>query len=181
MNAFIGIYSRHRLHELGLCPPLEVNVACVRRRRRLNSKGWHALPFPGVLNSDLAQAVERSGTAFLGCKTQWSCMLATPEAVSKHNKTHKTRNVHTLNVGVQGIEPAENYTQKIIITDSVSIYYGVRCAQALLKAVAKHSSPYILISLDIVLAFGISGQPLHSAAQRDILCTSFHCLYALTL
>ncbi|MDD3535049.1 MAG: hypothetical protein PHC50_02760 [Candidatus Cloacimonetes bacterium] len=34
-------------------------------------------------------------------------------------------------IGVQGIEPAEIYTQKVIITDCVSIYYGVRCAHAL--------------------------------------------------
>jgi len=62
-------------------------------------------------------------------------------------------------IGVQCLEPAEIYTQQVIITDSVSIYYGVRCAHALLKAGAKPSSPYIPISLDIVLGFGISGKP----------------------
>jgi len=39
------------------------------------------------------------------------------------------------------LEPAEIYTQQLIITDCVSIYYGVRFAHALLKAGAKHCAP----------------------------------------
>jgi len=38
----------------------------------------------------------------------------------------------------------------------------VRCAHALLKAGFGALRPYILVSLDIVLGFGISGQPLCS-------------------
>jgi len=60
------------------------------------------------------------------------------EVVQKYANSITTRNVHTWNVGIQGIEPAGNYTRQQIITDWVSIYYGVRCAHALLKTGAKH-------------------------------------------
>ena len=53
------------------------------------------------------------------------------EDVQKQANHTTTRNVHTRNVGVQSIEPAEIYTQQVIIMDSVSIYDGVRCAHAL--------------------------------------------------
>ncbi|MFA7543352.1 MAG: hypothetical protein WCY84_03160, partial [Candidatus Cloacimonadaceae bacterium] len=56
------------------------------------------------------------------------------------------------------IEPAEIFTQQVIITDSVSIYPGVHCAHALLNAGAKHSCPYISNETDIVRGFGIYRQ-----------------------
>jgi len=55
----------------------------------------------------------------------------------------------------------------------------VRCAHALLKAGFGALRPYILVLLDIVLGFGISGQPLRAAAKHDTLCSSFQCFYVL--
>ncbi|MFA7543494.1 MAG: hypothetical protein WCY84_03885, partial [Candidatus Cloacimonadaceae bacterium] len=58
-------------------------------------------------------------------------------------------------------------------------HYGLninllRCAlrARFIKSGRKTLRPYILVSLDIVLGFGISGQLLRSAAKHGILCSS---------
>ncbi|MDD3534738.1 MAG: hypothetical protein PHC50_01140 [Candidatus Cloacimonetes bacterium] len=87
------------------------------------------------------------------------------EAVPKYANNTTTRNVPLRNVGVQGIEPAEISTQPVIITDSISIYYGVRSQARFVKSGRKALRPYTPNVADIVLAFGISGQPRLSEAN----------------